>query len=133
MSTATVQRTELISNIQGATRMGGARRGLLSYGLRRPRRRTFRLLGVSIFFGISGFIMTHITRASADGFMTARLIRILPLYRIATIAMLIWKGCGFANPFYAVPAWSPSVTVPIILGKGSWPWTTGCPRSSSLR
>ena len=37
-------------------------------------------LGVSVFFVISGFIMTHITRASADQFMLHRLIRIVPLY-----------------------------------------------------
>jgi hypothetical protein len=41
-------------------------------------------LGVPVFFVISGFIMTHITRASSDGFLLHRLIRIVPLYWLAT-------------------------------------------------
>ena len=41
-------------------------------------------LGVAIFFVISGFIMTHITRASSDDFLLHRLIRIVPLYWLAT-------------------------------------------------
>jgi exopolysaccharide production protein ExoZ len=41
-------------------------------------------LGVSVFFVISGFIMTHITRVSADQFLLHRLIRIVPLYWLGT-------------------------------------------------
>ena len=41
-------------------------------------------LGVPVFFVISGFIMTHITRASSDEFLLHRLIRIVPLYWLAT-------------------------------------------------
>jgi exopolysaccharide production protein ExoZ len=41
-------------------------------------------LGVPVFFVISGFIMTHITRASCDQFFLHRLIRIVPLYWLAT-------------------------------------------------
>jgi exopolysaccharide production protein ExoZ len=41
-------------------------------------------LGVPVFFVISGFIMTHITRASSDDFLLHRLIRIVPLYWLAT-------------------------------------------------
>jgi len=37
-------------------------------------------LAVPIFFVISGFIMTHITRESADAFLLHRAIRIIPLY-----------------------------------------------------
>ena len=41
-------------------------------------------LGVAVFFVISGFIMTHITRASSDQFLLHRLIRIVPLYWLGT-------------------------------------------------
>lgn len=60
-------------------------------------------LGVCVFFVISGFIMTHVSRQSADGFLTKRLIRIVPLYWIATLAYLIWNNMGFANPVYTFP------------------------------
>jgi hypothetical protein len=61
------------------------------------------LMGVSIFFVISGFIMVHITRDNADDFLAKRLIRIVPLYWILTIASLLWFGLGFANPPYVYP------------------------------
>jgi exopolysaccharide production protein ExoZ len=41
-------------------------------------------LGVPVFFVISGFIMTHITRESADAFLLRRAIRIAPLYWLAS-------------------------------------------------
>jgi exopolysaccharide production protein ExoZ len=41
-------------------------------------------LGVPVFFVISGFIMTHITRASSDEFLLHRVIRIVPLYWLTT-------------------------------------------------
>jgi exopolysaccharide production protein ExoZ len=37
-------------------------------------------LAVPVFFVISGFIMTHTTRLSADAFLLHRVIRIVPLY-----------------------------------------------------
>jgi exopolysaccharide production protein ExoZ len=43
---------------------------------------------VAVFFVISGFIMTHITRAEADQFLSQRLIRIVPLYWLCTLAAL---------------------------------------------
>jgi exopolysaccharide production protein ExoZ len=41
-------------------------------------------LGVAVFFVISGFIMTHITRASSEQFLLHRLVRIVPLYWLGT-------------------------------------------------
>lgn len=64
------------------------------------------LMGVAIFFVISGFIMVHITRQNADDFLARRLIRIVPLYWILTIASLLWFGFGFANPPYTYPLWA---------------------------
>lgn len=56
-------------------------------------------LGVPVFFVISGFIMTHITRASADDFLLHRLIRIVPLYWLATafyavLVVVIYPAIG---------------------------------------
>ena len=47
---------------------------------------------VSVFFVISGFIMTYITRADSDQFFQQRLVRIVPLYWLCTLATLagIW-------------------------------------------
>jgi exopolysaccharide production protein ExoZ len=64
------------------------------------------LMGVSIFFVISGFIMVHITRESADNFLQKRTIRIVPLYWIFTLATVAWFGFGFANPPYTYPLWA---------------------------
>ncbi|MEY9131934.1 exopolysaccharide production protein ExoZ [Bradyrhizobium diazoefficiens] len=61
------------------------------------------LMGVAIFFVISGFIMVHITRENADDFLVKRLIRIVPLYWILTLAAVAWFGFGFANPPYTLP------------------------------
>ncbi|CAN7314934.1 acyltransferase [Bosea sp. LjRoot9] len=62
--------------------------------------------GVALFFVISGFIMTYISRASTDGFLVKRLIRIVPLYWFATIFALVWFNFGFANPTYVYPLWA---------------------------
>ncbi|KWR88756.1 acyltransferase family protein [Cupriavidus sp. IDO] len=62
--------------------------------------------GVCVFFVISGFIMTHISRSSVDLFMTKRLVRIVPLYWIVTIFFLLWNNLGFANPLYTFPLFS---------------------------
>jgi exopolysaccharide production protein ExoZ len=48
--------------------------------------------GVSIFFVISGFLMPYITRDSADRFLSARLIRIVPLYWMCTAFLFYLKG-----------------------------------------
>jgi exopolysaccharide production protein ExoZ len=44
--------------------------------------------GVAVFFVISGFIMTYITRKDASQFLTHRFIRIVPLYWMSTLAMV---------------------------------------------
>jgi exopolysaccharide production protein ExoZ len=52
---------------------------------------------VAVFFVISGFIMTYITRAEADRFLLQRLIRVVPLYwlcTLATLAAVTLKGSG---------------------------------------
>jgi exopolysaccharide production protein ExoZ len=43
--------------------------------------------GVDLFFVLSGFIMSHVCATSPDRFMARRLVRILPLYWLATLAM----------------------------------------------
>jgi exopolysaccharide production protein ExoZ len=50
--------------------------------------------GVSVFFVISGFIMTYITREDTNNFLVQRLIRIVPLYWLCTLpAVAMWfKG-----------------------------------------
>ena len=45
--------------------------------------------GVSIFFVISGFIMCFITRQSAEDFLPKRIIRIVPMYWLCTIAFVV--------------------------------------------
>ncbi|GAB6391514.1 MAG: acyltransferase [Treponematales bacterium] len=45
--------------------------------------------GVDIFFVISGFIMAYITAGNTNQFLIKRLIRIWPLYLLATIAMTL--------------------------------------------
>ncbi len=45
--------------------------------------------GVSIFFIISGFIMTYIIHNNADQFFTRRIIRIVPLYWILTLTAFV--------------------------------------------
>ena len=63
---------------------------------------------VSVFFVISGFIMTYITRADADHFLQQRLVRIVPLYWLCTLGALAaawllrdtgrtWADAGMGN------------------------------------
>jgi len=59
--------------------------------------------GVALFFCISGFIMAHIPQKSAAQFMTDRLIRVVPLYWIATLAFFFWTNSGMSNPTYVWP------------------------------
>ena len=61
--------------------------------------------GVMIFFIISGFIMTFITRSSDESFLTNRLIRIVPLYWTATVFVFAYGGLGFENPTHTFPIW----------------------------
>lgn len=44
-------------------------------------------VGVDIFFVISGFIIYYVTRESARHFLTKRIIRIVPLYWLATFGV----------------------------------------------
>jgi exopolysaccharide production protein ExoZ len=55
-------------------------------------------LGVAVFFVISGFIMTYITRDESGHFLTQRLIRIVPLYWLCTLPFIAvsFKGTGRA-------------------------------------
>jgi exopolysaccharide production protein ExoZ len=48
--------------------------------------------GVAVFFVISGFIMTYITRQSADQFFAQRVIRIVPLYWLFTLLAVAASG-----------------------------------------
>ena len=45
--------------------------------------------GVAIFFVISGFIMSYITQNGERDFLTRRVVRIVPMYWIATLALII--------------------------------------------
>jgi exopolysaccharide production protein ExoZ len=57
------------------------------------------LQAVSVFFVISGFIMTYITREDSGQFLTQRIIRIVPLYWLCTLIMIAaacFKGSGRA-------------------------------------
>jgi exopolysaccharide production protein ExoZ len=52
---------------------------------------------VSVFFVISGFIMTYITREDTSQFLQQRVIRIVPLYWLCTLAAIapsMLKGSG---------------------------------------
>lgn len=63
-------------------------------------------LGVAIFFVISGFIMTHISRKSVDGFLLRRMLRIIPLYWVCTISFVVLTHLGMTNPLYRIPVLS---------------------------
>jgi exopolysaccharide production protein ExoZ len=55
--------------------------------------------GVAIFFVISGFIMCFITRENADGFLAKRIVRIVPMYWVATLAYVTFRyGFGRLSP-----------------------------------
>ncbi|GAA0536512.1 exopolysaccharide production protein ExoZ [Rhizomicrobium palustre] len=72
---------------------------------------SFGAYGVEIFFVISGYIMMMVTSAkekTAGSFLTARLIRILPLYYLLTAFVIVLKITGLAHfgndPI--TPAWA---------------------------
>ncbi len=46
---------------------------------------------VAIFFVISGFIMTYISRNDPAGFFYNRCVRIVPLYALLTLVLFFWK------------------------------------------
>lgn len=47
----------------------------------------FGAFGVDVFFVISGFIVSYVSVKSPDDFMTRRLIRVVPFYWCATLAL----------------------------------------------
>ena len=78
--------------------------------------------GVDIFFVISGFIIYYVTRDGAPQFFTRRLIRIVPLYWLGTLALaaIALKAPGMLNhtsldadkllgSLFFIPVWNESV------------------------
>ena len=61
--------------------------------------------GVAVFFVISGFIMTYITRKDANQFLAHRFIRIVPLYWMSTLAMLAAAALA-STATWADASWS---------------------------
>ncbi|KVT65702.1 hypothetical protein WK55_31640 [Burkholderia ubonensis] len=61
------------------------------------------LKAVAVFFVVSGFIMTHISRSRPDGFMPNRIKRIVPLYWMCTIAFFLLVNLELSNPLYKIP------------------------------
>jgi peptidoglycan/LPS O-acetylase OafA/YrhL len=63
--------------------------------------------GVYVFFVISGFIMVHISwddfgrRAASVGFLRRRIIRIVPLYWLATLAALAYHNVSATHGAHA--------------------------------
>jgi exopolysaccharide production protein ExoZ len=85
-------------------------------------------VGVYIFFVISGFIMVHICwesfgrRAAVASFLRRRIVRILPLYWLATIAALAYHRVSVTHGAHA--GWSELVYslafIPYSGDGGSW-------------
>src|SRR5215831_19965634 len=50
--------------------------------------------GVDVFFVISGFIVAHISERSPDRFLVRRVIRIVPFYWTATVALFSLAALG---------------------------------------
>jgi len=71
--------------------------------------------GIAIFFVISGFIMTYISRRDSSHFFLKRCIRIVPVYFLLTLAIfLIFKG-------YTLDALLKSLLfIPYINSGGDW-------------
>ena len=78
--------------------------------------------GVDIFFVISGFIIHYVTRDGAPQFFTRRLIRIVPLYWLGTLALaaIALKAPGMLNhasldidkllgSLFFIPVWNESI------------------------
>lgn len=58
---------------------------------------------VAIFFVVSGFIMTLISRERSEGFLINRITRVVPLYWICTIAFFLLINLELFNPLYKIP------------------------------
>lgn len=102
----------------------------------RPYDTDFGAFGVDIFFVISGFIMFQTTagfRRSAGEFVADRMIRVVPLYWIATLALYACYLAGFqpngihlalpldvASSLAFIPRELPNGTGPVLLSLG---WT----------
>jgi exopolysaccharide production protein ExoZ len=65
-------------------------------------------LGVATFFVISGFIMCFITKDDADGFLVNRMIRIVPLYWLCTIALIV---IGYRSGLLRPSTWTTTTTL----------------------
>lgn len=63
------------------------------------------LQGVAIFFALSGFLMSYLTRTavSARDFFERRVVRIVPLYWLITLFSVLWFNYGLGNPVYQWP------------------------------
>ncbi|WP_284078460.1 acyltransferase family protein [Herbaspirillum aquaticum] len=59
--------------------------------------------GVAIFFCLSGFMMTYVSRKGTDGFLLNRLIRIVPMYWCATSFLVVWLYSGLGDPVWNWP------------------------------
>lgn len=64
--------------------------------------------GVAIFFVISGFIMCFITREDADGFLTRRFIRIVPMYWLCTLVLI---ALGYRFGLLRLSTWTTNTTL----------------------
>lgn len=74
-------------------------------------------LGVATFFVISGFIMCFITSHEADGFLTNRLIRIVPLYWLCIVALILGTNPPISLDPHWLLAWARGTTEdPKLLG-----------------
>ncbi len=61
---------------------------------------------VPVFFVISGFIMSYIAGESSVEFAAHRIMRIVPLYWLATILFLVLNNQGLLNPVYSLSVWA---------------------------
>lgn len=95
--------------------------------------KTFGLFGVDIFFVISGFIISHITQANQDNFLSKRLIRIVPQYWLFTFVIAAiayfspdllrsakWDVSHVLSSLFFVPWWTETTRFSPILILG---WT----------
>ena len=94
---------------------------------------TFGEFGVDIFFVISGFVISHITQGENEHFFTRRLVRIVPLYGLFTLAIAAiayvaphflrtvkWDVYHFVASLLFIPWWTESLKFSPILPMG---WT----------
>lgn len=60
--------------------------------------------GVCVFFVLSGFIITYVTREDEDHFLAKRFARVVPPYWAATLLCFLLASFGLLNPVYTIPA-----------------------------